>query len=334
MATLNGAEFKIIEAEWSTYQNNVIQEILGSDTVEVHNQGHGSDPVRIQGMVNNEKEMDDFQEQFYSGGILTLIKAPSSNRQYQVYALGNVKKESIENSGLDTGILFQCLMQLRSPYSESVSTTTLSKIIESNNQEWSAGYPADNNLLKNWSFEDWSAGAGSAPDLWGVDGTGVVVSQESTIVKHDTYSVKITSNLTNEGYVEQNITNPAYETKTLTLGMWVYSDTANAVTIRIYDADGASSSLYHSGNSTWEWLTVTRTLGAKYAGLNYIFRGTVSTTVSTSAYFDGAVLIEGSSIPDSTLARDINTSGNVDAVPDIKVVGGTHYSISQTSRCI
>ena len=137
MATLNGAEFKIIEAEWSTYQNNVIQEILGSDTVEVQNQGHGSDPVRIQGMVNNEKEMDDFQEQFYSNGALTLIKDPDSDRQYQVYALGNVRRENITNSLSDQGIIFTCMMQLKYPHSESVSTITQSKTIVSNNQEFS-----------------------------------------------------------------------------------------------------------------------------------------------------------------------------------------------------
>ena len=138
MATLNGAEFKIIEAEWSTYQNNVIQEILGSDTVEVQNQGHGSEPVRIQGMVNNEKEMNDFQEQFYSNGALTFIKDPDSGRQYQVYALGNVRRENITNSLLDQGIIFTCMMQLRYPYSESVDTITRSKSISTQNQEWSA----------------------------------------------------------------------------------------------------------------------------------------------------------------------------------------------------
>lgn len=137
MATLNGAEFKIIEAEWSTYQNNVIQEILGSDTVEVRNQGHGSDPVRIQAMVNNKKEMDDFQEQFYSNGALTLIKDPDSGRQYQVYALGNVRRENITNSLLDQGIIFSCMMQLKYPHSESISTITRSKTIVSNNQEFS-----------------------------------------------------------------------------------------------------------------------------------------------------------------------------------------------------
>jgi len=137
MATLNGAEFKIIEIEWSTYQNNVIQEILGSDSVEVQNQGHGSEPVRIQAMVNNEKEMDDFQEQFYSNGLLTLIKDSDSGRQYQVYALGNVRRENIANSISDQGIIFTCMMQLKYPHSESVATITQSKTITENNQEFS-----------------------------------------------------------------------------------------------------------------------------------------------------------------------------------------------------
>lgn len=138
MATLNGVEFKIIEIEWSSYQNNVIQEVLGSDTVEVQNQGHGSDPVRIKGMVRNEQEMDNFQEEFYSNGVLTFIKDPNSGRQYSIYALGNVKRENISNTLLGTSIIFTCVVQLRYPYSESVDTITRSKSITTQNQEWSA----------------------------------------------------------------------------------------------------------------------------------------------------------------------------------------------------
>jgi len=138
MATLNGKEFRIIELEWSSYQNNVIQEVLGSDTVEVQNQGHGSEPVKITAMVRNEKEMDDFQEEFYSNGVLTFIKDPNSGRQYSVYALGNVRRENVSNVILGTGIVFTCMVQLRYPYSESVPLTTYSKDITTQNQEWSA----------------------------------------------------------------------------------------------------------------------------------------------------------------------------------------------------
>jgi len=138
MATLNGIEFKIIEIEWATYQNNVIQEVLGSDMVEVHNQGHGSEPVRIQGMVNNEKEMDDFQEQFYSNEILTLIKDPNSGRQYSVYALGKVKKESPSNSDDGTGVIFTCMVQLRYPYAESIETIYRSKDLTAQGEQWSS----------------------------------------------------------------------------------------------------------------------------------------------------------------------------------------------------
>lgn len=138
MATLNGVEFEIIEIEWSTYQNNVIQEILGSDAVEVQHQGFGSEPVRIKGMVHNEKEMDDFQEQFYSQGILTLIKDPDSGRQYSGYALGKVKKESPFNSDNGTGVVFTCMLQLRYPYAESIETINRSKQLTAQGQEWSS----------------------------------------------------------------------------------------------------------------------------------------------------------------------------------------------------
>lgn len=163
MPTLNGIEFQIIEIEWSTYQNNVIQEVLNSDTVEVQNQGHGSDPVRIKGMVNNEKELDDFQEQFYSNGILTFIKDPASNKQYSVYALGSVKRESIRNLGLNSKIIFTCMIQLRYPYSESVDTITRSKSITTQNQEWSTD--DDGNYLKTDGNVD------AVPDIQVTGGT-------------------------------------------------------------------------------------------------------------------------------------------------------------------
>lgn len=137
MATLNGAEFEIIEIEWSTYQNNIVQEVLGSDTVEVQHQGYGSEPVRIKGMVRNEKEMDSFKEEFYSGLVLVLVTDPNSNREYQVYALGNVKKENTSNMPIGTGIVFDCMVQLKYPYSDSVFGEDQTKRIISQTQEWS-----------------------------------------------------------------------------------------------------------------------------------------------------------------------------------------------------
>ena len=137
MATLNGVEFKIIEIEWSTYQNNVIQEVLGSDTVEVQHQGYGSEPIRISGMVNNEKELDLFKGQFYSGPILTLITDPDSDKEYLVYALGDVRREKVSNRTADTGIIFDCMVQLKYPYADSIFENTQTKRVTSQSQEWS-----------------------------------------------------------------------------------------------------------------------------------------------------------------------------------------------------
>lgn len=137
MATLNGVEFQILTIEWATYQNNVVQEVIGGDTVVVHSQGYRTDPVKIQGRVRNEKELDTFQEEFYSGGALTFIKDVNSGRQYQIYALGNIKQEDSSNDKSQTGIVFNCLVQLAYPYMESSEITTRSKTITTQNQEWS-----------------------------------------------------------------------------------------------------------------------------------------------------------------------------------------------------
>lgn len=138
MATLNGVEFKILTIEWATSENNIVQNILGSDTVVVHSQGYRTDPVKIRGRVQREDEFDNFQEEFYSGGILTFIKEPSSGKQYQVYALGNIRLEDPSNNEFGTGMIFNCLIQLKYPYKESTLLTTRSKTITTQNQEWSA----------------------------------------------------------------------------------------------------------------------------------------------------------------------------------------------------
>lgn len=136
MATLNGMEFQILEIEWATYQNNVVQDVIGSDTVVVHSQGYRTDPVRIRGRVQNEKELDDFQGEFYSGGVLTFIKDLNSDKQYSIYALGNIQRENADNERTGTGIIFNCLVKLKYPYAESVSTITHVKSITSQGQEW------------------------------------------------------------------------------------------------------------------------------------------------------------------------------------------------------
>ena len=75
-----------------------------------------------------------------------------------------------------------------------------------------------------------------------------------------------------------------------TLGAWVYATVASRGRIRAYDGTTTTQSSFHSGGSTWEWLTVTFTVGAAITILQV---GGEIVTGNTSVYFDGFAITEG-----------------------------------------
>ncbi|MCK5013787.1 MAG: hypothetical protein KAS66_08195 [Candidatus Omnitrophica bacterium] len=321
MATLNDVEFKITKAEWSTYQNNVVQKVLGSGNIVVHDLGYGVDPLPVSAWVHNEKELDDFKEAFHSGGLLTYVKDPHSGKQYKGYALGSVQEETPINNSITEGIAFQFNIQLATPYAESSVLSCRAKEITSNNQEWSAEDAACNNLLDNWSFEDWSDGASSAPDSWLFWSNGAgTISRESTIIKHGTYSANIDG-------VNGSTTNLRYELrdwedyvgKDMNIGVWIYTDNPSNTTITLSDGVGSTTETA-TLTDTWEFITCTHTVDSSATKLFVYIQA--NPNGNTAIFADTAVLIEGSSTPDSTFIRDIDTDGNVDALPDIKIKAG------------
>ena len=152
------------------------------------------------------------------------------------------------------------------------------------------------NLITNGDFELWSAGASAAPDGWIYNGAGGNVARESTIVKIGTYSTKLTrggvdSQIYNDTFV--NIKGLVYwRGRTITFGCWVYATVANRACLRIYDPEsGVVYSPYHTGNSTWQWLNVSSTINISASSVSL---SCFVSTGDTSAYFDGAMLLEGS----------------------------------------
>jgi hypothetical protein len=155
------------------------------------------------------------------------------------------------------------------------------------------------NLLSNGDFESWSAGAAAAPDGWTLSGAGASVAKNTTAayLKIGTASVTVTragtdcflylethkSSLNNIGYIKGRV---------LTLGCWVYASVAGRARIGIVDSVGATYSSYHTGDSTFQWLTVTRTIDASATGVSSYLQ---VDTGNTTAAFDGAICVEGSS---------------------------------------
>lgn len=152
------------------------------------------------------------------------------------------------------------------------------------------------NLLSNGDFENWSAGTSVAPDGWTLN-SSISAAIESSIIKLGTSSVKLTNAAGIEGGLYQSIhTNRGinyWKGLTVTYGCWVYATQANKARLRIYDGIGLSNSSFHTGNSTWQWLTVTRTIDNSATSVMGIC--SVDYVGNYIAYFDGAILVEGSS---------------------------------------
>ena len=108
--------------------------------------------------------------------------------------------------------------------------------------------------------------------------------------------------------------------RTVTISCWVYATVADRAFIYVYDGVGAYSSTKHTGDSTWQLLTKTFTVDASATTLTATF---YIQTGDTSAYFDGAMCVEGSSAfafsPKPMIYEDvryevINFSRNIAAV--------------------
>lgn len=162
---------------------------------------------------------------------------------------------------------------------------------------------AATNLFLNPSMETWSAGDNHVPTSW-IDNSGeihIAYAKESTIVKVGTYSAKLTSTNANSADMHQLLENLAgkdidyWKGKTVTLGVWCWSATANTFRVAIYDGVSSSISSYHPGDSAWHWLTATRTLSSS-ATTVYVYAGMAAPEIGEYCYFDGAVIIEGNGV--------------------------------------
>jgi YD repeat-containing protein len=149
-------------------------------------------------------------------------------------------------------------------------------------------------LPVNGSFEEDNPPAG-----W--TAYGVTLSSDSSKVKIGSKSIKVDSLYANR-YAVQSISSAnmsLLQGKTVTFGAWVWCNSANRALLVIEDSDGYSRSSYHPGDSQWRWLSVSFT--------PYTLAMNVYLRMDT-AYFDGALLVEGSSITPTTADNCVNTT--------------------------
>lgn len=149
---------------------------------------------------------------------------------------------------------------------------------------------SNKNLLPFSGMEDWVSGVSAAPTDHTLSGASATVVQEATIVKRGTYSAKVTRVGADATLYYDLPSYASYLGRKMTLGVWVYATVASRARISLGDNIGSSASSYHTGDSTWQFLTVTRDIDP---AATRIRSGMEVNTGNTSGYFDGGLLCEG-----------------------------------------
>jgi phage-related protein len=152
---------------------------------------------------------------------------------------------------------------------------------------------SNKNLIEWSNMEDWVSGTSSAPTEHTLSGAGATIARESTIIKVGTYSAKVTRVGADSTLYHDLTTYASYLGRQMTWGAWVYATVASRARLSIGDGVGTTNSSYHTGDSTWQFLTVTRNIDPSATRIRC---GMEVNTGNTSGYFDGGVLVEGSSI--------------------------------------
>lgn len=146
------------------------------------------------------------------------------------------------------------------------------------------------NLLPWSNMEDWDNGVSSAPTEHTLSGAGASVARESTTIKIGTYSAAVTRAGADTALYYNLPSYADYLGRKMTFGAWVYATVASRARLSISDGVGSTNSSYHTGGSSWEYLTVTRNIDPSATRIRSEMQ---VNTGNTTAYFDGGILCEG-----------------------------------------
>lgn len=181
-------------------------------------------------------------------------------------------------------------------------------------------------------FDDVRGYAMVAPTGFSYAGAGATLAREEGTVYSGTYSSRFSGNSVNFYQDIQNAGghNLAYwKGRTITLSCRVWCATASRAIISIYDGVAETFSSYHTGDSTWQLLTVTKTISnsATLVTLNNEILGG-----SAVAYFDDIEFIDGTTSTgvidaplDNTLIESITPGGNYPVGPLFTFIPGASF---------
>jgi hypothetical protein len=188
---------------------------------------------------------------------------------------------------------------------------------------------------RNWTVDRLETGVSVAPDGWTLSGASATVARDASTVKHGTYSAKLTRVGTDlvltQSLFATDIGLPYLKTRQLVFGAWVWASVADTARLSIATTVLTAQSIYHSGDSTWQFLSVTiNILSTATVCVPYI---EVNNT-NTSVYVD-AVAINYGGVPlpyDTRPVEPANAVGGVGSAGAGKqyvsmVVNGITYKV-------
>lgn len=251
-----------------------------------------------QGSVGSGAILGTFTNATLSSGILTITHNLALTAPYSINVLifDNENKQVMPKEV--TGAANSVAVDL-TPYGTITGTWGYSYGIVSGAASGVLGDGSVNptNLLPNGDFESWSAGASAAADGWTlIPGRTSAIAREASIVKLGAYSAKLTRATTDALFgstiLSTSVTLAYIKGRTITFGCWVYATVANRACLSISDGNSQYLSSYHTGDSTWQWLSKTITVDSGALGVTAYC---AVNNGDTSAYFDGAICVEGNS---------------------------------------
>jgi hypothetical protein len=158
------------------------------------------------------------------------------------------------------------------------------------------------NLMADPTFLIWQAGDSAAPAHYVLAGAGATIARCGTGLgdtnrKVGKFCAKVTGSGATATLTQQLLTTTTYDDHldalTISYGAWVRCVSGSSAKLVIDDGAATTSSAFHTGSSTWEWLTVSRSLSASATKL----AAQLSVVSGVSAHFSGPTMTVGEVAP-------------------------------------
>jgi hypothetical protein len=178
------------------------------------------------------------------------------------------------------------------------------------------------NLFADPTMLIWGAGDAAAPSHYVLTGTGASIARVGTGHATDTkqkegpYSAKVVAGAATAELMQGMVPTAVFASYALAstyfgLGAWAYSSVGASARLKIDDGSAPLYSSYHTGSSTWEWLSVAGQIGA---GATKLSMG-ANVASGGTAWFSGFTAGQGDVPPERftlprTVLGDLNFSYN------------------------